>query len=240
MVASDDALLECFVGMPCKSISCRLNGLKGSVPIWQTYQWSWFDRQRSVKYLPVRTGASNELNWDIPMGSFRRPSVLIVDSDTESLFALAQMVNSLKIGNAKFQLLTAVSAQRAMNLANHVTIDLVISDIQLLDMPGEDLIDTIRGLTGCFQLPAIVLNRNQQVDVIRRVNDRGAAFHLRKPIDRKSFSELTRISLLSTKFGKAPDSPVLAASSQSGHNHFPVLDSQRVGLLGRNESSVFG
>ena len=79
-----------------------------------------------MNYLPVRTGSFNELNWDIPMGSFRRPSVLIVDSDTESLFELAQTVNSLKIGTSRFQLLTAVSAQRAMNLASHVTIDLVI------------------------------------------------------------------------------------------------------------------
>ena len=107
-----------------------------------------------MKYLPIRTGASNELSCGSPMSSFRRPSILIVDSDTDSLFALAQMVNSFKIENAEIQLLTALSAQRALNLANHVTIDLVISDIQLLDMAGENLIDTIRALTGCFQLPS--------------------------------------------------------------------------------------
>ncbi|MGI9497260.1 MAG: response regulator [Mariniblastus sp.] len=174
------------------------------------------------------------------MGSFRRPSVLIVDSDTESLFELAQTVNSLKIGTSRFQLLTAVSAQRAMNLASHVTIDLVISDIQLLDMQGEDLIDSVRSLTGCFELPAMVLNRNQHVDVIRRVNGRGSAFHLRKPIDRKSFGELTRISLLSTEHGKALGKPEPVALSLSGHNHFPLLDSPRDGLLNRNERSVFG
>lgn len=193
-----------------------------------------------MNYLPVRTGASNELNWDTPMGSFRRPSVLIVDSDTESLFELAQTVNSLKIGPSRFQLLTAISAQRAMNLASHLTIDLVISDIQLLDMQGEDLIDSVRSLAGCFELPAMVLNRNQQVDVIRRVNGRGSAFHLRKPIDRKSFGELTRISLLTTEYGKAQDRPGPVTSSPSGHNHFPLLDSQRDGLLKRNESPVFG
>ncbi len=233
-------LLKCFVGMPCNSLSCRLHGLKGSVPIWQTFQQNWFDNQSSVNYFSVRTGASNELNWDIPMGSFRRPSVLIVDSDTESLFELAQTVNSLKIGNSRFQLLTAVSGHRAMNLANHVTIDLVISDIQLLDMQGEDLIDSVRSLTGCFQLPAMVLNRNQHVDVIRRVNGRGSAFHLRKPIDRKAFGELTRISLLSTNFGKSLGNPESVSASPSGHSHFPLLDSHRDGSLSGNQSPVFG
>lgn len=174
------------------------------------------------------------------MGSFRRPSVLIVDSDTESLFELAQMVNALRMGDSRYQLLTAVSAQRAMNLANHVTIDLVISDIQLLDMQGEDLIDSVRSLTGCLQLPAMVLNRNQHVDVIRRVNGRGSAFHLRKPIDRKAFGELTRISLLTTKFGKDLDRSDSVTVSPSGHNHFPVLEPQRESLLNRNQSSVFG
>jgi CheY-like chemotaxis protein len=193
-----------------------------------------------VKYLPIRIGASNEPNCDIPMSSFRRPSILIVDSDTDSLFMLAHMVNSLKIENSEIQLLTALSAQRAINLANHVTIDLVISDVQLLDMAGEDLIDTIRGLTGCFQLPAMVLNRNQRVDVIRRVNDRGSAFHLRKPIDQEAISELIRISLLSTKFAKSFDEPLLVGSSHSGHKPFPVFDSQSDGLLGRNETSVIG
>ena len=235
-----DGLLGCFVGMPCKSLSCRLNRLKDTVPIWQTFQQTSFDNLSSVNCFPVRTRACNELIGDIPMGSFHRPSILVVDSDTESLFALAQMINSLKIGNARFQLLTAASAQRALNLANHVTIDLVISDIQLLDMPGEELIDSIRGLTDCFQLPAMVLNQNQRVDVIRRVNARGAAFHLRKPVDRKAFSELTRISLLSTKFGKATDQPMVALPSQSGHNHFPALVAQGdSGFIG-NASSVFG
>ena len=193
-----------------------------------------------MKYLPIRIGASNEPNCDIPMSSFRRPSILIVDSDTDSLFMLAQMVNSLKIENSEIQLLTALSAQRALNLANHVTIDLVISDVQLLDMAGEDLIDTIRGLTGCFQLPAMVLNRNQKVDVIRRVNDRGSAFHLRKPIDQEAISQLIRISLRSTKFAKSFGEPVLVGSSHSGHKHIPVFDSQSDGLLGRNETSVIG
>ena len=175
--------------MPCHSLSCRLHGLKRSVTIWQTFQRNGFDNPFSLSNFPVRTGTCNEFYWDIPMGSFRRPSVLIVDSDTESLFELAQMVNALRMGDSRYQLLTAVSAQRAMNLANHVTIDLVISDIQLLDMQGEDLIDSVRSLTGCLQLPAMVLNRNQHVDVIRRVNGRGSAFHLRKPIDRKAFGE---------------------------------------------------
>ena len=193
-----------------------------------------------MKYLPIRIGASNEPNCDIPMSSFPRPSILIVDSDTDSLFMLAQMVNSLKIENSEIQLLTALSAQRALNLANHVTIDLVISDVQLLDMAGEDLIDTIRELTGCFQLPAMVLNRNQQVDVIRRVNDRGSAFHLRKPIDQEAISELIRISLWSTKFATSFGEPVLVGSSHSGHKPIPVFNSQSDGLLGRNETSVIG
>ena len=193
-----------------------------------------------MKYLPIRTGASNELSCGIPMSSFRRPSILIVDSDTDSLFALAQMVNSFKIENAEIQLLTALSAQRALNLANHVTIDLVISDVQLLDMAGENLIDTIRALTGCFQLPAMVLNRNQRVDVIRRVNDRGSAFHLRKPIAPEPLSELMRISLVSKKFQKSFGEPALVGASHSGHKPFSVFDSQPDGLLFRNETSVIG
>lgn len=239
-MAYGSGLLKCFVGMPCHSLSCRLHGLKRSVTIWQTFQRNGFDNPFSLSNFPVRTGTCNEFYWDIPMGSFRRPSVLIVDSDTESLFELAQMVNALRMGDSRYQLLTAVSAQRAMNLANHVTIDLVISDIQLLDMQGEDLIDSVRSLTGCLQLPAMVLNRNQHVDVIRRVNGRGSAFHLRKPIDRKAFGELTRISLLTTKFGIDLDRSDSVAVSPSGHNHFPVLEPQRESLLNRNQSSVFG
>ena len=63
-------LLKCFVGMPCKSLSCRLHGLNGNLPIWQTFQWAEVDGQISVNYLPVRTGASTNLIGTFPWVAF--------------------------------------------------------------------------------------------------------------------------------------------------------------------------
>ena len=112
------------------------------------------------------------------MGENTRASILIVDSNSESLFAMAAILIA-----HHHQVQTARDASLARKMACHDSLDLLITDTRLKDETGINLIHEIRQFSDHADLPVMFVTENQTPDVIRRSHDIGPAFHLKKPID---------------------------------------------------------
>lgn len=112
------------------------------------------------------------------MSSYTQASILVVDSNSESLFTIAAI---LIAQSHKVQ--TASDASRAILLAQSDSLDLLIADTSLNDKTGIELIHEIRQSPAHADLPVMFVSANQAPDVIRRSHESGAAYHLKKPID---------------------------------------------------------
>lgn len=124
------------------------------------------------------------------MSDYTRASILVVDSNSESLFTMAAI---LIAHNQKVQ--TARDASLAFKIAQDEALDLLITDTRLKDGSGIRFSQEIRELPDHADLPVMFVTANQTPDVIRRSHDQGAAFYLKKPIDPTVLCELVAKSL---------------------------------------------
>lgn len=119
------------------------------------------------------------------MSEYWQASILVVDSNSESLFTMAAV---LIAQNHKVQ--TARDSSLALKMAGHTALDLLITDSQLKSNSGMSLIREIRRFPDHADLPVMFVTANQTPDVIRRSHEIGAAYHLKKPIDPEVLCEL--------------------------------------------------
>ena len=119
------------------------------------------------------------------MSSYSQASILVVDSNGESLFSVAAVLIA-----QGYLVQTASTAGQAIRLAQHVSLDLLVTDTKLSDASGIELIHEIRRSADHEDLPVMFVSANQTPDVIRRSHETGAAFHLKKPLDPTVLCEL--------------------------------------------------
>jgi CheY-like chemotaxis protein len=124
------------------------------------------------------------------MSQFSQASILVADPDAESLLRIA----SILIGE-NHRVVTAKDAVTAIALAQHETLDLLITDIRLGRWSGLELITTVRMDPEKRDLPVMFVSAHQTPGVIRRSYDSGDAFHVKKPIDSQVLTELVEKAL---------------------------------------------
>ena len=124
------------------------------------------------------------------MYQFSQASILVVDTDAESLFSIVSILNA-----QKHRVLTANDAAAACDLARKETLDLLITDIWLKDQSGMELVKSIRQGSDKTDLPVMFISAHQSPGVIRRSHDLGAAYHLKKPVNPQVLCELTSKAL---------------------------------------------
>lgn len=124
------------------------------------------------------------------MTDLTSPSILLVDSDSESLFFLA----SILIAH-NYRVITSRSSQDALKYSLGEPLDLLITENRLSDGDGITLVSNIREASEHSDLPVMYLSQSQKAGVIRRMHDFGAAFHLKKPIVPSAFIELVERAL---------------------------------------------
>lgn len=119
------------------------------------------------------------------MSQITRPTILLVDSDPESLFNVAAILVA-----QQHRVITSKNSNAAILMAKQEPLDLLITETRLGDTTGEQLIKVIRMQPSNSDLPVMFVSAGQSTDVIRRTNSSGSAFHLRKPIDQQVLIEL--------------------------------------------------
>lgn len=124
------------------------------------------------------------------MNQLSQATILIVDTDIESLFSIASILLS-----RDFRVLTAPDTDSALELACSEELDLMITDTRLACRSGEELATEIRLDPDKQELPVMYVSATQIPGVIRRIHEAGDAFHLKKPIDPLVLVELVERSL---------------------------------------------
>jgi CheY-like chemotaxis protein len=117
------------------------------------------------------------------LGGKRQPrslkmSVLVVDD----VHDVTEMI-ALFLKHAGYEVLTADSAPKALQLAESRSFDLVISDIGMPEMNGYELAGALRNLAAYQNIPIIAVTGYTEYDDRGRSMKAGFNAHLTKPID---------------------------------------------------------
>lgn len=116
----------------------------------------------------------------------RRKRILIVEDDPGVLEVMAFLLER------RYDVLTATSADAALDLIAREPIDLVVVDWLLPDASGADFVRAVR--TVLPDLPVITMSGLWADTIAREARAAGATFHMRKPLEIQEL--IDRIELL--------------------------------------------
>ena len=103
------------------------------------------------------------------------PSILVVDDDSNALFAISQMLS-----DEGYKILTASYGREAVEVFKKNIIKLVISDIKMPDINGIDLLSELKGINS--DIPVILLTGYGSVSLAVEALKQGAYYFFEKPI----------------------------------------------------------
>jgi CheY-like chemotaxis protein len=112
-------------------------------------------------------------------------SILVIENQDDVLADLARI-----LAGAGYRCHCSTSAAAARQLAGEVRPDLIISDINLAGASGPALCDEIKHQPGLAAVRVMYLSGGQLPDIIRRADDSGSAYYVRKPFDAHVILEL--------------------------------------------------
>jgi len=118
------------------------------------------------------------------------PAILVVDDDQDCIAMLELALGTLP--GAVIQ--AALSAEAALRALENGTFSAVITDIQLPEMTGLELVERIRGNPRFLSLPVVVLSADPDPSTPARALGLGANAYFAKPFSpsamRKKLEEL--------------------------------------------------
>jgi len=82
-----------------------------------------------------------------------RPKILLVDDNTQHLFAIGGILNKLEV-----EVVHATSGSEALGLTLEHDFCLAITDVQMPGMDGYELVELLRGNPGTASLPVIFIS----------------------------------------------------------------------------------
>ncbi len=124
--------------------------------------------------------------------------VLVIEEKQE---ILEQVTSALAAGNYSVRCYT--TAAGALAAAEEIPPDLIISATSLNGESGSELCERIRQREGLETVPVMYLSSGQIPDIIRRHDEMGGSYSLRKPFDPGVLLELA---------DKAVQTPALAGN----------------------------
>lgn len=137
-----------------------------------------------------------------------RPRVLLVDDSVSVRKFVGQMLEK-----AGFHVVTAVDGQDALQQLLDVTVDVVVTDLEMPRLNGYALIEDLRRRTATREVPVVVMTTRageKHVSLARRL---GVRHYVTKPVDEQGFVRAVR-SVVGGERGFADS--VLAGSARAG------------------------
>ncbi|MFQ5989437.1 MAG: response regulator [Candidatus Methylomirabilales bacterium] len=106
-------------------------------------------------------------------------TILAVDDDPQALEILLT-----SLGEAGFEVLTAMSGEEALGTLAKTTPDLILLDLMMPGMNGHDLLRELKGRKETSDIPVVVITALDQVEEKEKAIEGGADDFLSKPIAR--------------------------------------------------------
>lgn len=124
------------------------------------------------------------------MKGLSNPVILVIDSDALTMTATAATLHT-----RNFEVHCARDREAAIKAGRSLSLDLIISDVNLRGVDGVALVEELRELPDCCDVPVMFISATQLPDVISRSHKHGSSFHLRKPFDPKVMLDLVEKAL---------------------------------------------
>ena len=124
--------------------------------------------------------------------------ILVVDDDPIML-----ELASTKLREAGYDVTGAANGKEALARLSENPIDLVISDLDMPEMNGYELTETIRNRSSTRMLPVIVITGSDHSDAVEAAFAAGATNFLAKPINWPLFSHAVKFVLRASSDAKA-------------------------------------
>jgi signal transduction histidine kinase/ActR/RegA family two-component response regulator len=114
------------------------------------------------------------------------PTVLYIEDNLSNL----QLVERVLARRPGVRLISAMRPQLGLDLAGEHHPDLILLDLHLPDMPGEEVLRRLQTSPKTGQVPVAILSADARPGLIQRLLDQGARAFLTKPLDVKELLEL--------------------------------------------------
>jgi CheY-like chemotaxis protein len=129
--------------------------------------------------LGVRSEADDDLFKTVVPPDARIRTLLYIEDNASNLRLIERLVDH----RSNIQLLSAMQGGLGIELARTHHPDLILLDLQLPDMQGDQVLATLRSDPSTSTVPVIVLSADATDRQIRRLLDAGAAEYLTKPVN---------------------------------------------------------
>ncbi|HMC37912.1 MAG TPA: response regulator, partial [Actinomycetota bacterium] len=101
-----------------------------------------------------------------------------------------KLIERLAARRPGWKLLTAMQGSLGLDLARQHRPDLVLLDLHLPDLPGEEVLNALREDPRTSDIPVVVVSADATPSQIRKLLAAGATAYLTKPLDVRRFLEL--------------------------------------------------
>jgi len=118
---------------------------------------------------------------DVAQG-LRGPLTVVYIEDNLASLRLVQQVAARRPG---VHLVHAMHGQVGLDLVSSMRPDLILLDLHLPDMSGEEVLRRLRAESANENTPIVVLSADATPGRVRRLRDTGASGYLTKPVDVK-------------------------------------------------------
>jgi len=108
----------------------------------------------------------------------QRKKLLLVD-DSKTILLMERMV----LGNGRFDLVTAVNGEEAVQKARSEMPDLILMDVVMPRMNGFEACQHIRADAVTADIPVIMVTTRSEMESVEAGYENGCADHVIKPID---------------------------------------------------------
>lgn len=116
-------------------------------------------------------------------GDEQRPRILVIDDNVSD----ARLMRRLFEARQRFEIIEAHSGQEALGVLEQLTPDLIVLELALPDIPGEELLDTLRGTEKTRTVPVIVVTAQDIEPALRaRLSTCADSVWLKGAMDRSS------------------------------------------------------
>ncbi|HYY79190.1 MAG TPA: response regulator, partial [Actinomycetes bacterium] len=106
-------------------------------------------------------------------------TVLCIEDNLSNLQLLEQLLSH----RPGVTLISAMRPQLGLDLASEHHPDLVLLDLHLPDLPGEEVLHRLRANPTTAQIPVVILTADARSGLVKRLLDQGARDLLTKPLD---------------------------------------------------------
>jgi PAS domain S-box-containing protein len=170
--------------MLCKRLVEAMQGEIGveSAPGAGSRFWVELPRAESPIAHAERTSGANIVEID----EVRRGKILYVEDNLSNLTLMQRILSK----HERIELIPAMSGGLALDLARLHQPDLILLDLHLPDIPGEEVLRQLRQEPPLAGIPIVVLSADATPTQIERLKAAGAFAYLTKPLDLKVFTAL--------------------------------------------------